>query len=204
MIQAENIKTCAIIGTGVIGSGWASRFLASGLDVVAWDPGKGAEAQLRANVANAWPALQRVGLKPGASQGRLKFVATIAEAVKDADFIQESAPENEELKKKLHAEITAAAKPDAIIGSSTSGLLPSDFYVNARNPERCLVGHPFNPVYLLPLVELVAGARTDEQTLVRVEKTAGGARVTPVGAVRYVGDRDASRRALACVEVLAQ
>jgi len=163
LIAAKDIKTVAILGTGVIGSGWASRFLANGLDVVAWDPGKGAEAQLRANVANAWPALTKVGLKPGASQDRLKFVATMEEAVKDADFVQESAPENEALKVKMHAQATAAAKPGAIFGSSTSGLLPSDFYKEAKNPERCLVGHPFNPVYLLPLVEVCGSKWTTDE-----------------------------------------
>jgi carnitine 3-dehydrogenase len=165
MIQADKIKTVAIIGAGVIGSGWASRCLANGLDIVAWDPGKGAEKQLRANVANAWPALARVGLKPGAAQERITFVPTIATAVAKADFIQESAPENEGLKTKLHAEVTAAAKPDAIIGSSTSGLLPSDFYKEAKNPERCLVGHPFNPVYLLPLVEVCGSKWTSDAAI---------------------------------------
>jgi carnitine 3-dehydrogenase len=163
LIAANEIKTVAILGAGVIGSGWASRFLANGLDVVAWDPGNGAEAQLRANVANAWPALTKVGLKPGASQGRLKFVATMEEAVKDADFVQESAPENEGLKVKMHAQATAAAKPGAIFGSSTSGLLPSDFYKETKNPERCLVGHPFNPVYLLPLVEVCGSKWTTDE-----------------------------------------
>jgi carnitine 3-dehydrogenase len=155
-----DIRTFAAIGAGVIGSGWVSRALARGLDVVAWDPAPGAEAQLRANVANAWPALERVGLHPGASISRLRFAATVEDCVEDADFIQESAPEREDLKLKLHARVSAAAKPDAIIGSSTSGLLPSEFYAEASRPERCLVGHPFNPVYLLPLVEVVGGART--------------------------------------------
>ncbi len=160
MAYITEIKTIAIVGGGVIGSGWAARVLANGKDVIAWDPGKGAEAQLRANVANAWPALERIGLNPGASQSRLKFVATIEECVGPADFIQESAPEREDLKRQLHAQISKAAKPNAIIGSSTSGLLPSDFYGDAVNPDRCLVGHPFNPVYLLPLVEVVGGKKT--------------------------------------------
>lgn len=160
MDYITQVKTFAVVGSGVIGSGWAARALANGMDVIAWDPGRGAEAQLRANVANAWPALERVGLKKGASQTRLKFVATVEECVKGADFIQESAPEREDLKRSLHRQITAAAKPDALIGSSTSGLLPSDFYSDARNPDRCLVGHPFNPVYLLPLVEVVGGKHT--------------------------------------------
>jgi carnitine 3-dehydrogenase len=160
MAVIVDIKTFAAIGAGVIGSGWVARALAHGLDVVAWDPAPGAEKQLRDNVANAWPALERVGLAPGASQDRLRFVSTIEECVAQADFIQESAPEREELKLALHEQISRAAKPDAIIGSSTSGLLPSDFYARAVHPERCVVGHPFNPVYLLPLVEVLGGERT--------------------------------------------
>ena len=165
MSVITTIKTFAALGVGVIGSGWVARALANGLDVVAWDPGAGAEQQLRANIANAWPALERIGLKPGASQSRLRFVATVEECVKDADFIQESAPEREDLKVQLHVQISTAARPNAIIASSTSGLLPSEFYANARHPERCVVGHPFNPVYLLPLVEVLGGNRTAPGTI---------------------------------------
>jgi carnitine 3-dehydrogenase len=159
------VRSFAALGVGVIGSGWVSRALAHGLDVVAWDPAPGAEQLLRNNVADAWPALERVGLHPGASQSRLRFVPTVAECVADADFIQESAPERLELKLSLHAQISAAARPDAIIASSTSGLLPSEFYADATGPERCLVGHPFNPVYLLPLVEVVGGSKTAPETI---------------------------------------
>jgi carnitine 3-dehydrogenase len=159
------VKTFAALGVGVIGSGWVSRALAHGLDVVAWDPAPGAEQQLRANVANAWPALERVGLAEGASQERLRFVATIEECVAEADFIQESAPEREDLKLTLHEKASKAAKPEAIIASSTSGLLPTDFYASAKDASRCIVGHPFNPVYLLPLVEVVGGEKTSEATL---------------------------------------
>ncbi|MCP1641113.1 carnitine 3-dehydrogenase [Pseudomonas citronellolis] len=161
MSYITEIKTFAALGSGVIGSGWIARALAHGLDVVAWDPAPGAEAALRQRVANAWPALQKAGLVPGASQERLKFVDTIEECVRDADFIQESAPERLDLKCELHAKISASAKPNALIGSSTSGLLPSEFYADATHPERCVVGHPFNPVYLLPLVEVVGGEKTD-------------------------------------------
>jgi carnitine 3-dehydrogenase len=159
------VKTFAALGVGVIGSGWVSRALAHGLDVIAWDPAPGAEQQLRANVANAWPALERVGLAKGASQERLRFVATIEECVADADFVQESAPEREDLKLTLHEKASRAAKPEAIIASSTSGLLPTDFYASAKDASRCIVGHPFNPVYLLPLVEVVGGEQTSEATL---------------------------------------
>ncbi|MGV7242724.1 L-carnitine dehydrogenase [Caballeronia sp. M23-90] len=159
------VKTFAALGVGVIGSGWVSRALAHGLDVVAWDPAPGAEEQLRKNVANAWPALERVGLAEGASKGRLRFFETVEECVADADFIQESAPEREDLKLSLHERVTKAAKPEAIIASSTSGLLPTDFYARAKDPSRCIVGHPFNPVYLLPLVEVLGGEQTSEETL---------------------------------------
>ncbi|MGH8780343.1 L-carnitine dehydrogenase [Paraburkholderia sp.] len=165
MAVIVDIKTFAAIGAGVIGSGWVARALAHGLDVVAWDPAPGAEQQLRDNVANAWPALERIGLTAGASQARLRFVDTIEACVADADFIQESAPEREGLKLALHEQIGLAAKPDAIIGSSTSGLLPTDFYARTAHPERCVVGHPFNPVYLLPLVEVVGGERTAPATI---------------------------------------
>jgi carnitine 3-dehydrogenase len=154
------VKQFAALGAGVIGSGWVARALAAGLDVTAWDPAPGAEAQLRANVANAWPALERVGLADGASQERLRFVETVEECVAEADFIQESAPERMDLKLALHERVSRAAKPDAIIASSTSGLLPTEFYARAVNPQRCIVGHPFNPVYLLPLVEVLGGAQT--------------------------------------------
>lgn len=160
MTFITEIKTFAALGTGVIGAGWIARALARGLDVVAWDPAPGAEAALRQRVANAWPALEKQGLAPGASQQRLRFVDTVEACVKNADFIQESAPERLPLKRELHAQISAAAPVNAIIGSSTSGLLPSEFFADAVKPERCLVGHPFNPVYLLPLVEVVGGEKT--------------------------------------------
>ncbi|WP_010485853.1 L-carnitine dehydrogenase [Pseudomonas sp. S9] len=159
------VKTFAAICTGVIGSGWVARALAHGLDVVAWDPAPGAEAALRQRVANAWPALEQQGLAPGAAQERLRFAQSIEDCVRDADFIQESAPEVLALKLDLHARISAAARPDVLIGSSTSGLLPSEFYADSRNPQRCVVGHPFNPVYLLPLVEVVGGEETGPEAV---------------------------------------
>ena len=160
MAFITEINTFAALGSGVIGSGWVARALAHGLDVVAWDPAPGAEQALRQRVANAWPALEKQGLAAGASPERLRFESTVEACVRDADFIQESAPERLELKLDLHAKISAAAKPDALIASSTSGLLPSDFYADATHPERCIVGHPFNPVYLLPLVEIVGNQHT--------------------------------------------
>ena len=165
MTYVTNLKTFAALGSGVIGSGWVARALAHGLDVIAWDPAPGAEIALRQRIANAWPALEKQGLAPGASQQRVTFVDTIEACVQNADFIQESAPERLELKLELHGRISAAARPDVLIGSSTSGLLPSEFYEGAVNPDRCVVGHPFNPVYLLPLVEVVGGQNTSPQAV---------------------------------------
>jgi carnitine 3-dehydrogenase len=165
MAFTTDIRLFASLGTGVIGSGWVARALANGMDVVAWDPAPDAQAQLRSRIAKCWPALEQNGLRPGASPDRLRFVDTIEACVAEADFIQESAPETLQLKIDLHARVTAAARPDVLIGSSTSGLLPSEFYAGATNPQRCLVGHPFNPVYLLPLVEVVGGEHTAPQAI---------------------------------------
>lgn len=160
MTVITEIKTFAAVGTGVIGSGWVARALANGLDAVAWDPAPDGERELRAGVARVWPALERAGIKPGADPARLRWAQTLQACVADADFIQESAPEREALKLQLHEQISRAARPQALIASSTSGLLPSDFYARATRPQRCVVGHPFNPVYLLPLVEVLGGAHS--------------------------------------------
>ena len=162
---ADAIRVVGLIGTGVIGAGWAARCLAHGLDVVAWDPSPDAEARLRAKVENAWPALARQGLVPGADVARLRCVPTVEAAVRDADFIQESAPEDEDLKRGLLASVDAAARPGVLIASSSSGLLPTRFQAACAEPGRVLVGHPFNPVYLLPLVEVLGGDATDPAAL---------------------------------------
>ncbi|TWI56515.1 carnitine 3-dehydrogenase [Pseudomonas duriflava] len=160
MPYITQLTTFAALGTGVIGAGWIARALAHGLDVIAWDPAPNAEEALRIRIANAWPALEKQGLASGASPKNLYFASTVEECVRDADFIQESAPERLDLKRSLHLWISTSARPEAIIASSTSGLLPSEFYSDAAHPDRCVVGHPFNPVYLLPLVEVVGGERT--------------------------------------------
>lgn len=165
----SEIKTVGLIGGGVIGAGWAARCLARGLDVVAWDPAPEGAAVLRAKVANAWPALEKMGLVEGASQDRLQTVQSLEAVAKVADFIQESAPERLELKIDVHRQIDAAARPEVPIGSSTSGLLPSEFQAQCAHPERVFVGHPFNPVYLLPLVEVLGGEKTDAAVLDRAE-----------------------------------
>ena len=189
----EAIGTVAIVGTGVIGAGWATRFLAWGLDVVAHDPAPGAEAKLRDAVARAWPAISQLGLAAGASQERLRFSETLADAVGDADFIQESAPERIDLKRKIHAQIDAAAKPGALVASSSSGLLPTEIQADCSRPERVLIGHPFNPVYLLPLVELVAGKKTVPESIERARAFYAGIGMHPLHVRKevpaYLSDR---------------
>lgn len=159
------MKKVAVIGTGVIGNGWIARFLAQGLDVSAFDPAEGAEVRTREAIEQAWPSLEQVGLAEGASKDRLQFSGNIEEVVYDADYIQENVPEREELKKSVLNQIDQAAKPQAIIGSSTSGIKPSILQEGMSHPERFIVAHPFNPVYLLPLVEVVGGGATTKEVI---------------------------------------
>ena len=159
------IRRCAVIGAGVIGGGWAARFALNGLDVAVHDPHPETEQRVRTTLANASRALSRLTLAPLPQPGELLFAATLAEAVRDAEFVQENAPEREELKRELLREIDAAAPASALIASSTSGLLPSRLQSSMRHPGRFLVGHPFNPVYLLPLVELSGGDATDSASI---------------------------------------
>ncbi len=156
----HKIKTVGIVGTGVIGSGWAARCLAHGLDVIATDPNPGAEERLRVKVGNAWPALQTLGLMPNANPNRLRFTTDLEEVCQTSHFIQENVPEQEDLKRNLHREMDALTPPEVMIASSSSGLLPTRIQADCRYPVRVVIGHPFNPVYLLPLVEVVGGEKT--------------------------------------------
>ncbi len=189
----EGVGRVAAIGGGVIGAGWVTRCLAWGLDVVAHDPAPGAEAKLREAVARAWPAISQLGLAAGASQERLGFAGSIAEAVAEADFVQESAPERIDLKRRIHAEIDAAARPEVLVASSSSGLLPSEIQADCRHPGRVLIGHPFNPVYLLPLVELVAGEKTAPDAIPRARAFYAGIGMHPLHVRKevpaYLSDR---------------
>src|ERR1700737_2003063 len=171
MSQNKPIRRVAIIGTGVIGASWAALFLANGLDVVATDVAPGAEAALRRFVGAAWPALQRLGLASGASQNRLSFTAALTDAVKDADLIQENGPEKIEFKKTLYRQLDELLHPSVIIASSSSGLTMSEIQSACEmHPERCVIGHPFNPPHLIPLVEIVGGAKTSEATIQRASE----------------------------------
>jgi 3-hydroxyacyl-CoA dehydrogenase len=168
MSQNKPIRRVAIIGTGVIGASWTALFLANGLDVVATDVAPGAEAALKRFVAAAWPALQRLGLASGASQNRLSFTAALVDAVKDADLVQENGPEKVDFKKTLYRQLDELLHPSVIIASSSSGLTMSEIQSACEmHPERCVIGHPFNPPHLIPLVEIVGGAKTSEATIQR-------------------------------------
>ena len=166
MSQQPSTKQLAVIGTGVIGNGWITRALGRGWDVVAFDPAPGAEQRTRTAVSQAWPSLERLGLAEGADPARLTFVDSLEEAVVGADLVQENVPERIELKREVLARLDAATDAQVVIGSSTSGFKPSDLQQDcAKAPGRVIVAHPFNPVYLLPLVELVGGeATTNGQT----------------------------------------
>jgi carnitine 3-dehydrogenase len=156
-----------LVGTGVIGTGWAVRALARGWSVVAFDPANGAEERLRAGIERAWPSARKLGLFRGADRSRVTWAGSVAEVAATAGFIQESVPEDPGVKQGVHAELDTAANGDVIIASSSSGLLPSKMQTALGRPERFVVGHPFNPVYLLPLVELVPGQATSESTVER-------------------------------------
>lgn len=170
MPQNKPIRRVAIIGTGVIGASWAALFLAMGLDVVATDVAPGAEEALKHFVSAAWPALQRLGLASGASQSRLSFTTNLVDAVKDADLVQENGPEKIDFKKTLYRQLDELLHPDVIIASSSSGLTMSEIQSACdKHPERCVIGHPFNPPHLVPLVEIVGGTKTSMQTIERVD-----------------------------------
>jgi carnitine 3-dehydrogenase len=166
MTDAKPIRRIAIIGTGVIGASWTALFLAKGLKVVATDVAPNAEAALKQFVKEAWPALERLGLSPGASQSNVTFTADLPAAVKDAELVQENGPERIDFKKKLYAQLDELLPADVIVASSSSGLTMSEIQSACRlHPERCLIGHPFNPPHLVPLVEIVGGAKTSEATI---------------------------------------
>lgn len=156
----DSVRTIACVGAGVIGGGWVAYFLAHGFRVRAWDPAADAEARLRSLVEAAWPALTELGLAPGASMDNLTVTGELAAAVATADYVQESAPEQLDLKRRLLADIDAATPEHVVIGSSTSGYGMTEMAVDAVSGHRLVVAHPFNPPYLIPLVEVVGGKRT--------------------------------------------
>lgn len=167
MSAAHGVRRVAVVGTGVIGASWTAYFLAQGLDVNATDPSPGAEERLRQAVAQHWPTLERFGLAAGASVDRLRFHDSLEDAVAVADFVQENGPERMDFKIELFRRMDAAAPPDAILASSSSGLAISGVQSGCAHPQRVVLGHPFNPPHLIPLVEVIGGELTSSDTIER-------------------------------------
>jgi 3-hydroxyacyl-CoA dehydrogenase len=167
MASDKSIQRIAIVGTGVIGASWAAEFLARGFDVTATDPAPNAEANLRKYIDAAWPALTTMGLSQKASRERLNFTADMKKALSNADLVQENGPERPDFKIKLFSDMDSATPPDSIIASSSSGITMSVMQSACQHPERCIIGHPFNPPHLIPLVEVVGGSKTSPETIRR-------------------------------------
>src|SRR4051812_18745701 len=165
MSYNKPIRRIAIVGTGVIGASWAAEYLARGFDVIATDPAPNAEANLRKYVDEAWKDLTSIGLSKGASRDRLTFTTDMKQALSRADLVQENGPERPDFKVKLFADMDAVTPPDSLIASSSSGITPSVMQSKCEHPERILVGHPFNPPHIIPLVEVVGGTKTSPQAL---------------------------------------
>ncbi len=164
-VAADRVQRIASLGGGPIGGGWTAHFLARGYDVVSYLHDAGEEESFRKVVDTAWISLETLGLAEGASRDRLRIAGDLDEAVGDAEFVQESAPEDLSIKQALYERLGDLVPPDVVIASSTSGLTMSEIQARCSTPERTLVGHPFNPPYLLPLVEIVGGARSDPEAV---------------------------------------
>ena len=165
MSFSKPIHRIAIVGTGVIGASWAAQYLARGFDVVATDPAPNAEANLRKYVDEAWEQLTVIGLSPGAARDRLSFTSSMKDALSNADLVQENGPERPDFKIKLFADMDEATPADSLIASSSSGITPSVMQSQCKHPERVLIGHPFNPPHIIPLVEVVAGTKTSPDAI---------------------------------------
>jgi len=165
MSFSKPIHRIAIVGTGVIGASWAAQYLARGFDVVATDPAPNAEANLRKYVNEAWKDLTVIGLSPGAARDHLTFTTNMKEALSNADLVQENGPERPDFKIKLFADMDDATPADSLIASSSSGITPSVMQSQCKHPERVLIGHPFNPPHLIPLVEVVGGTKTSPDAI---------------------------------------
>ncbi|WP_188567594.1 3-hydroxyacyl-CoA dehydrogenase NAD-binding domain-containing protein [Undibacterium terreum] len=167
--MSKPIRKIAVIGTGAIGASWATLFLSRGLEVVATDIAPGAESRLRQFIDQAWPALESMGLGADADKGKLSFTQDMHKAIEGSDLVQENGPERIDFKLSLYETLDANLPPEVPIVSSSSGLMMSDIQVGCkRYPERCVIGHPFNPPHLIPLVEIVGGKHTSEQTIQQV------------------------------------
>ena len=159
------MEQIAIIGTGVIGTGWVARLLVNGHQVNAWDPSEGFGKKLKKDIDSLWPILKKTGKLNEELKFNLKICDSLGEACEDANIIQESAPEDIDIKRSVHHDIEENSPNDALIVSSSSGLLPTNIQEGLKFPKRFAVGHPFNPVYILPLVEIVGGKLTSQSTI---------------------------------------
>ena len=157
------MKKIAVIGTGVIGAGWIIRFLAHNKKVIAYDKDLKLEKKIITEIKRTWPFVKKLFNKKKIKLKNFRYVTSLKEALKDADFIQECAPENYKLKTKLMEYIGKYSKPNTIISSSSSGLLPSKIYSKCKNPSRTIIAHPFNPVYMIPGIELVPGKKNKKK-----------------------------------------
>lgn len=166
-VDEQQITSVAIAGAGVIGSGWAARMLACGVQVRLWDPNPQSFVESRKAVERAWPALFERGIAASSVPAAAVYCESLADACQGVQWVQEAAPENAEIKRALYQQLEPLLDSDCIIASSSSGLLPSELQSKLSHPQRFLVGHPFNPVYLLPLVELVPGGKTSPANLNR-------------------------------------
>ena len=164
-LDPHKVRQVTCIGAGPIGAGWSAWFLARGYQITAYLHDMAEEASLRSLIDTAWVSLESLGLDAGASRSNLHCTSDLAEAVANADFVQESAPENLDLKQALYARLGELVAENVVISSSTSGLPMTDIQANCTSPQRTVVGHPFNPPYLLPLVEVVGGAKTDPEAV---------------------------------------
>jgi carnitine 3-dehydrogenase len=191
----NDIQTVAIIGTGTVGASWIAQFLAHGFAVVATDPAAGAEARARAFVGDAWPILKRLGVarQDTAPLNRLKFVNSAAEAADGADFVQENALERVDVKSVIIRDVSAATDADVIIATSTGGIRPSLLQDDCRYPERLLVGHPFNPPHLVPLVEIVGGKATAPEAIATARELYARLGKTPIVIKREMPGHMANR-----------
>lgn len=166
LIAPEAVRHIAVVGSGTIGASWAALFLAHGYDVTIYDPQPSAEAATRDLIANAWQGLAALGVAGNEAPNPWRFSTDLADAVRDADFVQESGPERADIKRQLYSKLEASLRPGVIVASSTSGLVMSELQEGLRSPERFAVGHPFNPPHLVPLVEIVGGKKTSPHVLV--------------------------------------
>jgi carnitine 3-dehydrogenase len=189
----QTITKAACIGGGVIGAGWVARLVLNGINVALFDPDPQAGRKVDEVLAGARRAYAQMVPSGLPLEGRVTYAATVAEAVAEADFIQESVPERLDLKHKVLAEIDAHARPDALIGSSTSGIKPTEMASVLQHPERLVVAHPFNPVYLLPLVEIVGGEKTAPEFIDKAKALYASIGMKPVVIRKeieaFVGDR---------------